>query len=223
MLRSGVIESRFSAVAGKHAAGSEERSPGRSAAGAVIFATMTLPPAGPAPNLLLRALPNVLTLARLALAAIFPLTAPSWRIAVLVLAALSDFLDGWIARRYRLATWAGALLDGVADKAMTLAVLLTFTVEGQLAWWQLVLVMLRDVAVAGIAACLAWWRAWPEFRRMGARAPGKVTTVFIYLLMVMLLLAPGFAWIILWPTIVMSALAAIDYVLIFLSVEPERL
>lgn len=170
----------------------------------------------------LRVLPNALTVLRVALAAAFPFVQPEWRVAVVLVAAVSDFLDGWIARRFDLSSWVGALLDGFADKAITLAVLLTFTFEGQLAWWQLVLVMTRDLAVAAIAVCLAWWRAWPEFSRMRARAPGKVTMVAIYALMAMLLLAPHWAWIALWPAAVLSVLAAVDYVLIFLSVDPRR-
>lgn len=158
----------------------------------------------------------------MALAAGFPLVPAEWRVAVVLVAAVSDFLDGWIARRFNLNSWVGALLDGFADKAITLSVLLTFTVEGQLAWWQLVLVMTRDLAVAAIAVCLAWWRAWPEFGRMRARAPGKVTMVAVYALMAMLLVAPGWAWIVLWPAAVLSVLAAVDYVLIFLSVDPRR-
>jgi phosphatidylglycerophosphate synthase len=167
-------------------------------------------------------IPNTLTILRIAIAAIFPFAAPVWRIPLVLVAGVSDSLDGWIARRFRLTSWVGALLDGIADKALTLSVLLTFTLEGSLAWWQLVLVMTRDVAVTAIAVYLAWNRAWPEFTRMSARMPGKVTTVAIYLLMAALLLAPGYAWIAVWPTAILSVLAAVDYVLIVLSVDVKR-
>lgn len=159
---------------------------------------------------------------RLACAAVFPFVDPSWRIGIVLFAAGSDFLDGWIARRYSATTWQGALLDGIADKAITLSVLLTFTLPGDLAWWQLALVMTRDLAVLAIAVYMASFSAWSEFTRIAAREPGKVTTVFVYALMAMLLVFPEYAAWVLWPTCIMSILAAIDYVLVSLSVEPQR-
>lgn len=169
-----------------------------------------------------RAIPNALTLLRIAVAAWFPFSPVAWRIGLVLVAAASDFFDGWIARRYSLGSRLGALLDGIADKAISLSVLLTFTLEGTLAWWQLVLVMTRDIAVIAIAAHLAWHRAWPEFSRMSARVPGKVTTFVLFAFMLALLLAPRYVWIAFWPTAVLSVLAAVDYILIFLSVDVKR-
>lgn len=169
-----------------------------------------------------RAIPNALTVLRIAIAAWFPWAPGAWRIELVLVAAISDFFDGWLARRYGLGSRLGALLDGIADKALTLSVLLTFTIEGTLAWWQLLLVMSRDIAVIAIAIHLAWHRAWPEFTRMSARMPGKVTTFVLFGLMAVLLLAPEYSWVALWPTVVLSVLAAVDYVLIFLSVDVRR-
>jgi phosphatidylglycerophosphate synthase len=73
--------------------------------------------------------------------------------------------------------------------------------------------------VTAIAAYLAWHRAWPEFTRMSARMPGKVTTVALFLLMGALLIVPAYAWLLVWPAAILSVLAAVDYVLIFLSVD----
>lgn len=171
--------------------------------------------------LALRLIPNALTLLRIAAAVYFPFApaAGLWRAALVLFAAGSDFLDGWLARRLGATSWVGAVLDGVADKALTLCVLLTYSLEGSLAWWHLGLVMLRDIAVLAIAAYLAWCRAWGEFTRVAARQPGKVTTVFVYALMVALLLAPKYAFVAVWPAAIMSLLAAIDYVIVCLSVE----
>lgn len=167
-------------------------------------------------------IPTALTLLRLAAAAYFPFAPESWRIGLVLFAAGSDFVDGWLARKWGVTTWYGAVLDGVADKAITLAVLATFTAEGVLAWWQLVLVMSRDIAVAAIAGYLASYRAWAEVTRVTAREPGKVTTLFVYALMAVLLVAPDYSAWVLWPACVMSILAAIDYVLVSLSVQPQR-
>lgn len=167
-------------------------------------------------------IPNALTLLRLAAAAAFPVASPWWRIGLLLGAALTDLLDGYLARRYRLTNWWGSLLDGIADKAITLSVLITMSFEGHLAIRQIALVLVRDFAVVAITGYMVWRRAWPEFTRLNARMPGKVTTIMLFILMLALLIAPEWAWIIYWPTVLFGILAAIDYVLIFLSVDLDR-
>ena len=98
-------------------------------------------------------LPNLISLARLLLV---PLE--MWLILVgryglafwiLVVAGISDALDGFIAKRFDRRTRLGALLDPVADKAMLIGVYITLGVAQQL-WSSLViLVVLRDVMIVG--------------------------------------------------------------------------
>src|SRR5688572_5089393 len=70
-----------------------------------------------------KAIPNVLSSMRLALAVAFPLLPIEWRLPAMIVGGLSDWIDGLIARRYKAATSTGALLDAIADKAFTLSVL----------------------------------------------------------------------------------------------------
>ena len=62
--------------------------------------------------------PNVLSGLRLVLAAGFWALPPSWRLAAVIAGGLSDWLDGFIARRFGVTSVAGGLLDGIADKAL---------------------------------------------------------------------------------------------------------
>lgn len=160
--------------------------------------------------------PNALTVLRLLAAASFPFVPDAWRVPIVVAAALSDWLDGFLARRYGFASPLGALLDGIADKAVTLSVLGTFAHHGVLAWWQLAIIMSRDLAVGAIALVIACHRAWPMFRKLAPSWSGKATTFAVFALMVVLLVAPAWTPWLLYPAGALSLLAAGDYVRQFL-------
>lgn len=160
-------------------------------------------------------IPNALTGLRLVLAGLFPLVAPPWRVWTVLAAGASDALDGWIARRFGGTSWIGAVLDAVADKAFTVVVLGTLTWEGQLALWMTGLLLSRDIVVGLIYAYIVVTREWSVFRRVGVRLPGKITTVLLFAAMVLLLAAPQVAWWVVWPAMILSAGAAVDYALVF--------
>lgn len=159
----------------------------------------------------LRQAPNGLTVFRFVLAAWFVLAAAPLRVWIVLAAGLTDLLDGLIARRFGLTSWTGALLDAVADKAFTLTVLLSLAAWGDLAWWQVAVLLSRDIVVSVIALYGAANRQWPVFKIAAARWPGKVTTALMFAL---LLAATGLPeakpWL-LWPTMAASIAAAADY------------
>jgi cardiolipin synthase (CMP-forming) len=158
---------------------------------------------------------NVLSGLRLALALSFPFL-PSeghYRVTVVAVGGLSDALDGFLARRFKATSWAGGLLDAIADKAFVLAVLLTLTLDAAvpLEPWHVVLLLSRDVAVAAVAGYVALRRAWPEFRRMPSRPLGKATTVGQFAVMLAALVwREGVGWLLV-PAVALSILAAGDY------------
>ncbi|GAB3516565.1 CDP-diacylglycerol--glycerol-3-phosphate 3-phosphatidyltransferase [Pseudoxanthomonas daejeonensis] len=90
--------------------------------------------------------------------------------AVFILAAVTDWLDGWIARRYHQYSAFGAFLDPVADKLMV-AVALFLIVQGHptpwMAFWASVIVG-REIAVSAL-------REW--MAELGQRATVKVATI----------------------------------------------
>jgi CDP-diacylglycerol--glycerol-3-phosphate 3-phosphatidyltransferase len=111
-------------------------------------------------------LPNQITIGRILLIPVFVLLAiyygqsvasghPDERlrfatIAVFLTAALSDGIDGWIARRYRLKSPLGAILDPIADKGLMLTAIITLSVTSwpyELPIWFPVLVIARDVMI----------------------------------------------------------------------------
>ena len=93
-------------------------------------------------------LPNVITLFRLALVPVFVamhLTgAPLWALGCFALAALSDGIDGFLARLLNQRSKLGGILDPIADKVLILAALCTLVIEHRLPAWLLGLILVRD-------------------------------------------------------------------------------
>ena len=127
-----------------------------------------------------RRVPNVLTFLRLALAIALPFVPRGWRIAAILAAAATDFLDGYVARRFHAVTDLGRLLDGVADKVFALATVVTLTLDGTAAVWQGTIVLARDVVVTALAIRLAAAHRWEGFRHMQVRWAGKLTTLLAF-------------------------------------------
>jgi cardiolipin synthase (CMP-forming) len=104
-------------------------------------------------------LPNFITIGRLLLTpvAVDMILRQNWRAAfwVFVVAAVSDALDGWLARSFNLRSELGALLDALADKALIVLVYVALAAMGALSSSLAILVVLRDVMIVG-AVSIAW-------------------------------------------------------------------
>jgi CDP-diacylglycerol--glycerol-3-phosphate 3-phosphatidyltransferase len=75
-------------------------------------------------------------------------TAARWAaFVVFVVAALTDTLDGWAARRWQGVTQFGAFADPVADKLLIVGTLVSLAFVGELGWWVVVLISAREVLV----------------------------------------------------------------------------
>jgi len=134
--------------------------------------------------------PNLLSLSRLGLAAAFPfLDGRGARVAVIAVASLTDFLDGWLARRSHTASRWGALLDPITDRAFVFVAVCTYLLRGELATWQYFAFIARDVMTA-VGFLVA--RFTPSLRHVTFRArwSGKVVTALQLLLLLVVPLAP---------------------------------
>jgi cardiolipin synthase (CMP-forming) len=155
--------------------------------------------------------PNLLSLARLPLAAAFLLLPDTGiRIAIIIAAAASDYLDGWWARTRGPRTRLDALLDPITDKIFVLVALLAFAAEGTLNLLQLLIMLFRDLFVTtGFLGLLVIRRD----RAVGlqARYPGKVVTVLQIAAVLILTVAPVLALPVVLLTAVASIWAVADY------------
>ena len=97
---------------------------------------------------------NKITVARIALIPVFLLLVYSgqmyWALAVYIIACLSDFVDGYIARHYNQITNFGKFMDPLADKMLVLAAMCVFIERGQMPGWCVAIVLFREFAVSGL-------------------------------------------------------------------------
>jgi CDP-diacylglycerol--glycerol-3-phosphate 3-phosphatidyltransferase/cardiolipin synthase len=153
--------------------------------------------------------PNLLSVLRLPIAgAFFVVDSVAWRGVLLTLAALSDALDGWLARQLGQQSEAGAVVDPAFDKLFVTVVLTAFLVGPDLDWPEFLVMLSRDlyVSVGFLAAFLLGLRV-PAVARLSGKA---VTALQVGALFVLLF----------WPSLVgpfvavvgvASAIAIIDY------------
>lgn len=157
--------------------------------------------------------PNLVSTSRVALAIgfLFTDTVPT-RLVLIGVASLSDFLDGWLARRTRAASRIGALVDPVADRFFALCVIIAYVASGQLHPWQAVALFFRDVmSVIGwfVARSVSWLRPI-TFK---ARFIGKVVTALQLATFLAVLLAPWAVDTLVVIVAVLGVIATVDYTL----------
>jgi len=107
-------------------------------------------------------LPNAITMLRIGILPVLflillePGEGLSLAIAILfILAALTDLLDGYVARRYNIVTRMGKLLDPIADKIIMSAALVLLIPVGRAPAWVVALMIMRDFAVDGLRSMAA--------------------------------------------------------------------
>ena len=79
----------------------------------------------------------------------FPYHLPA-ALAIFVIASLSDFLDGYIARHYNQVTDFGKFMDPIADKVLVISAMVMFVSWGRMPAWILVVVIARELAVSAL-------------------------------------------------------------------------
>ena len=90
---------------------------------------------------------------------------------IFILASVTDFLDGYIARHYNQVTDFGKFMDPLADKCLVVAAMLWFVEIGQMPGWALLVVIIREFSVSGLRMVAA-----DKGRVIAAGWSGKVKT-----------------------------------------------
>jgi cardiolipin synthase len=123
--------------------------------------------------------PNQITFLRLGILPFFLILVLyekyDWALLVLVIAALSDAVDGLLARTLQQKSALGAYLDPIADKLLLSSSFVVLAMEKKLPWWLTVMVLSRDVLMLIVAAVILLIQGYRPFP---PSLLGKATTFF---------------------------------------------
>jgi cardiolipin synthase len=138
--------------------------------------------------------PNQITLLRLGFLPLFLILIVyehyRWALLILVLAGLSDGIDGLLARKLNQKSAIGAYLDPIADKLLLSSSFVILAMEKKIAWWLTIMVLSRDIlllVVAAVIILISGYRPFPP------SLLGKATTFFQIILVFAAVLAAAYA------------------------------
>jgi len=111
---------------------------------------------------------------------------------IFIVASVTDFVDGYVARHYNQVTDFGKFMDPLADKVLVLSAMICFCAMGRFPAWALIIVMAREFAVSGLRMV-----AVDNGRVIAAGMSGKVKTfaTMICLCIMHLPIRPWLAWV----------------------------
>ncbi|WP_268893225.1 CDP-alcohol phosphatidyltransferase family protein [Rathayibacter sp. VKM Ac-2803] len=103
--------------------------------------------------------PNILSMVRLALVPVFLVLVvqgeDALALVTLVVSSLTDYLDGWIARRFDQMTRLGRILDPAADRLYIFATVIGLAFRELVPWWLVAVLVARDLLLVVLAVILA--------------------------------------------------------------------
>ncbi|MBE9203752.1 CDP-diacylglycerol--glycerol-3-phosphate 3-phosphatidyltransferase [Synechocystis salina LEGE 06099] len=166
--------------------------------------------------------PNWVTVSRLLALPLLFLWLPTpdaesrwWGVGVFLLAASTDWLDGYLARRLNQVTELGKFLDPLVDKLLVLGPLLILLTWQMVPAWAVGLILARELVIAG-------WRVNPQLASQGAitgaNVWGKAKTV-TQIMAIALLLAPlpeiygQIGMVIFWIAVVLTLISGLIYLI----------
>jgi len=141
----------------------------------------------------------------------FPLVPPEWRLWLIIAAAITDFLDGFLARLLHAESELGRMLDPIADKVFVLILVGTLIAEGTLHPLWALGIAARDLAVILGVIVVVLQRRWQTTREMRPSWLGKCTTAGQFaVLLVLVVWGTAPVWLLALTTL-LSVAAAVGY------------
>lgn len=103
---------------------------------------------------------------------------------ILILSSISDFLDGFVARKYNMITELGKLIDPVADKLTQFVVACTLMYTYPAYAWLVIIIVLKD----GMLLFVGWYIYKKKGKHLAqAEMPGKVATAVFFVVSILLI------------------------------------
>lgn len=158
-------------------------------------------------------LPNKITLLRIFLVPVFMLIllekipyGQYWAAFVFTLAALTDGLDGYIARKKKLVTNLGKFMDPLADKLLVTAALISLVEMGRISSWMATIIVSREFAVTGLRIIAA-----SQGVVIAASSLGKYKTVSQIIAILAALLVIPYTDMLIWLAVILTIISGVDY------------
>ena len=156
--------------------------------------------------------PNILTILRVVLTVVAiaiipfaPVNLYTYLLGIFIVAALTDFLDGYIARRFSIESDFGKIFDPLSDKVLTFVFLVILYPTGVIAPTVILLLIVRDLVVDGVRASLASYTVIPAI----FTAKVKTTLIFLLIISALIELSVGTSSILRQVTVLLSAAALV--------------
>ncbi|MDA3946680.1 MAG: CDP-diacylglycerol--glycerol-3-phosphate 3-phosphatidyltransferase [Helicobacteraceae bacterium] len=127
-----------------------------------------------------------------------------------VIASITDYFDGYIARELDQKTMVGAIIDPLADKMLVIAAFLGLMVMGGASIWAIYIILVRELFITGLRTV-----AVAEGIDVSASWAGKVKTVAQMIAIGFLLMHWPFANIILWIAVLLTVYSGTEYLVGF--------
>ena len=144
-------------------------------------------------------LPNLITILRIALIPFFIIAVmygyPYYAIGIFVVAALTDALDGFIARTFNMQTPLGTYLDPIADKLLLVSSIVVMAVVEKIPLWLVIIIVSRDVII--LMGCILIYFLYDQLV-VRPSILGKATTFTQLALVIVVLVAPIFERLVPW-------------------------
>lgn len=144
--------------------------------------------AGPAAPVPVLNIANILTVSRLVMVPLFAFCMFQdgfwWRLAafsVFVVAAITDRVDGELARRRNLVTDFGKVADPIADKALTGAGLVVLSMLGELWWWVTLVILIREWGITALRFAVIRYGIIPASRGGKLKTVLQIVAISVYL------------------------------------------
>ena len=130
-----------------------------------------------------------------------------WAAFIFVIASVTDFFDGYIAREFNQTTTLGAILDPLADKMLTLAAFLGLMMLHRASPWAIYLILTRELFITGLRVS-----AIDKGIDISASWMGKVKTVAQMIAIGFLLMQWQFGTTLLWFAVFLTLYSGYEYI-----------
>lgn len=142
-------------------------------------------------------------------------------VGIFILAGITDFLDGYIARKYNLITKLGKVLDPLADKLMMFAVLISLVSIKLIPKWVMIILVGKEILMILGGSILYIFKG---NQVLPSNVFGKIATVFFYVATMVTIFKPKtiLSKNLFIITIILNIVAFINYFLIFVSMSKEK-